>query len=366
MIAGLISIVYISISFYYLIKSDSLFLGTKYTYPKILKKVLMIIILIDIIVQGIYNTPFFVEEDEESIIYLVFNSVGLIKVVDFKTNNITNTTDTTNTTNTEFEEVVNIDQTIEVFAKAFIYLLMSLQLLIYESKSFKKYYLVYLLNRKNEAKKSSLINSFTFNNRRVQIFGKSLYLRQQSDESMEELKNIINELNGQLNQMGKSLLYKKALDKERPLDYINKENPDMLKRQNKEYNTYNLFREDDEKENEKEKEEEDPEKKEDILNMIKKEKNKQDIQYLDASDVEQKIRDIIYRGYLINIYSWFHKQSVSYKNIDSNERIDFDIQTIKGEVTIKSIIENKLNLVLKILDLSKIDKVKMKDIELII
>lgn len=100
--------------------------------------------------------------------------------------------------------------------------------------------------------------------------------------------------------------------------------------------------------------------------MVKKEKDKQDGQYLEASEVEQKIRDIIYRGYLINIYSWFHKQSVSYKNIDSNERIDFDIQTIKGEVTIKSIIENKLNLVLKILDLQKIDKAKMKEIELII
>ena len=365
MIAGLISIVYISISFYYLIKSDSLFLGTKYTYPKILKKVLMIIILIDIIVQGIYNTPFFVQE-EDSIIYVIFNSIGLIKVVDFNTNGTIATNETMpingTDTNTEYEETVNIDQTIEVFAKAFIYLLISLQLLIYESKSFKKYYLVYLLNRKNEEKKSSLINSFTFNNRRVQIYGKSLALRQQSDEAMDELKDIINELNKQLNQMGKSLLYKKVLNKERPLEYINRANPDMSKTQSKEYNSYNLFRKDDENE----KEEEDKEKKEEILNMVKKDKDKQENQYLDASEVEQKIRDIIYRGYLINIYSWFHKQSVSYKNIDSNERIDFDIQTIKGEVTIKSIIENKLNLVLKILDLTKIDKAKMKEIELII
>ena len=59
MIAGLVSIVYISISFYYLIKSDALFLGTKYTYPIILKKVLMMVILLDIIFQGIYSTPFF-------------------------------------------------------------------------------------------------------------------------------------------------------------------------------------------------------------------------------------------------------------------------------------------------------------------
>lgn len=63
----------------------------------------------------------------------------------------------------------------------------------------------------------------------MQIYGKSLSLRQQSDEAMEELKDIITELNAQLNQMGKSLLYKKALNKERPLEYINRVNPDISK-----------------------------------------------------------------------------------------------------------------------------------------
>ena len=99
---------------------------------------------------------------------------------------------------------------------------------------------------------------------------------------------------------------------------------------------------------------------------MEKYKGNKNTQYLEASEVEQRIRDLIYKGYLINIYSWFHKQSVSYKNIDTNERIDFDIDTIKGEVIVKSIIENKLNLVLKILDLEDIDKAKMKEIELII
>ena len=119
MIAGLISIIYISISFHYLIKSDSLFLGVKYTYPKALKKVLMIIILLDIFAQGVYSTPFF-NQEEDSLGYKILNSIGLIKVVDFgKESND--------------KENIKIDQNIEVFAKAFIYLLMSLQLLIYDS-----------------------------------------------------------------------------------------------------------------------------------------------------------------------------------------------------------------------------------------
>ena len=346
MIAGLISIAYISISFYYLIKSDSLFLGTKYTYPKVLKKVLMIIILLDIFVQGIYSTPFFIQE-KDSIGYKIFNSIGLIKVVDFGKDS-------------NEKETINIDQNIEVYGKAFIYLLMSLQLLIYDSRSFKKYYLVYLLSHKNEAKKSSLINSFTFNNRRVQIFQKSLSLRQQSDKAMEELKNIINELNKKLNQIGKSLLSKNTM--EQPLEYINRIHPDTPKNQNIEYNSYNIFS----KNNDKKGEQIEQEKDDGIMNTIKKEKDKNNSPYLEEEEVEERIRDIIYKGYLINIYSWFHKQSVSYKNIDINERIDFDIETIKGEVTIKSIIENKLNLVLKILDLKNIDKAKMKEIELII
>ena len=383
MIAGLISICYISFSFYYLIKSDSLFLGIKYTYPKILKKILMFVILFDIIFQGIYSTPYICQE-KGSLGYKIFNSIGLIKVINFNeintTSNVNKTVnDTINDTisdnpnetlyetlyatlNSTANEQIEIDQKVEVFGKAFIYLLMSLQLLIYESKSFKKYYLVYLLSHKNESKKSSIINSFTFNNKRVQIFGKSLSLRQQSDEAMEDLKNLINELNGKLNKIGKSLLTKKTLTKEKPLEYINRVNSEISRKNNKDYNSYNLFGNKNENMNEIIEED----KKNGLLDKLKKGKESNNSPYLEPSEVEQRIRDIIYKGYLINIYSWFHKQSVSYKNLDENERVDFDIETIQGEVKIKSIIENKLNLVLKILDLNNIDKTKMKEIELII
>ena len=351
MIAGLVSIVYISISFYYLMKSDALFLGTKYTYPIVLKKVLMIIILLDIIVQGVYSTPFFSQE-EGTLGYKIFNSVGLIKVVDFGKN----------TTNTEEINKIDIDQNIEVYGKAFIYLLMSLQLLIYESKSFKKYYLVYLLSHKSETKKSSIINSFTFNNKRVHIFEHSLLLRQQSDDAIDDLKNIVNELNWKLSQIGKKLLTKKDFQKERPLDYVNRINKDQLDKNSKEYNSYNLFV----KKGEKPNEEIESQKNEGLKTLFKKRKESKGSQYLDPSEVEQRIRDLIYKGFLIKLYSWFHKQSFSFKNLDINERIDFDIETIQGEVTIKSIIENKLNTILKILDLEQIDKAKMKEIELII
>ena len=153
---------------------------------------------------------------------------------------------------------------------------MSLQLLIYESKSFKKYYLVYLLNHKNESKKSSIINSFTFNNQRVEIFGKSLSLRQQSYEAMEDLKYIINELNGKLNLMGKKLLLtRKTMSKDMPLDYINRVNPDNSDKDSKDYNSYNLF----EKKNEEDNKIVEEGKKEELLNIPNKEEEKKKNKY---------------------------------------------------------------------------------------
>ena len=74
----------------------------------------LIINLIDIIVQGIYSTPFFAQEEE----YVIFNSKCLIKVFYFKINetNSDNIINPTKRINTEYEETVNIEQTIEVFA----------------------------------------------------------------------------------------------------------------------------------------------------------------------------------------------------------------------------------------------------------
>ena len=157
---------------------ELLYLGEKYTYFKAIKTVLRTVILIDIFLQGIYQTPF-LNPETNSFLYNIFNAIGFIKVIEI-----------------EEKGEIKIDQSIQVFSKAIIYLLISLQILIYESNHFKRYYLVYLLSHKNESKKSSIINSFTFNNRRVELYEKSLALRQQSGEAMEDLKNIINELNG--------------------------------------------------------------------------------------------------------------------------------------------------------------------------
>ena len=320
MLAGPLSIFYVAISFYYLIKSDSLFLGTKYSYPKMLKKLLIVVVLIDITIQAIYQTPYF-SQSEDSPWYDLCKAIGLIKVIDFKKDE--NNKDT-----------VVIDQEVEVFGKALIYFFMSVQILIYDSKSFQRYYLVYLLSFKYDINKLSKINAFTYNNNRAKIFNKSLEIRQRTDKTMDDLKDIL--INTKLNE----------------------ENDEPIKKHStKSFSSKHLIRIKERKNTE----EEELKKKEE-----EKKKNEDNGEFLEVEEVKERIQKVIYSGFLMQTYLWLHKNSASYKNIELDARPDFDIDTIKGDTQIKSVIENDLNRGLNILDLTKIDKNKMKHILLII
>ena len=83
LIGRLISILYITVSLYYIINCELLYLGERYTYFKTIKQFLRTIILIDILIQGIYQTPF-VNPEENDLSYKIFNAIGFIKVVYFK------------------------------------------------------------------------------------------------------------------------------------------------------------------------------------------------------------------------------------------------------------------------------------------
>jgi hypothetical protein len=211
LIGRLISIFYVTLSLYYLINCELLYLGERYTYFTTIKKIVRTVILIDILIQGVYQTPF-VSPDKEDLSYKIFNAIGFVQVVNFENN-----------------EKILIVQSSQVFSKAIIYLLISLQILIYESNHFKRYYLVYLLENKNEFKRHSIINSFKFNNQRVKIFQQSLNIRQRSDQAMEDLKKVIEELNDKLKEIGGKLFddisRKKTINiSNKNLNNINNEN----------------------------------------------------------------------------------------------------------------------------------------------
>ena len=313
MTAGPISCIYFGAGFYYLIKSDCIFLGQEYSYPKAIKRSLRIIVLIDIILQGIYQLPIFYDGTE--ITYKIFSSLGFVKIIKVDDNEIQS------------------DLQLEIFGKALIYFFMSLQNLIYNSKTFKLYYLVYLLENKFQTNKTSLVNAFTFNNDRVKVYQKSLAIRQKTVESMNNLNDLINELNSKLNKVGDKIFSKNKFEvREKPLDFLK----------------YNQLKEEEENKSN---------------NNDNPDKSKI---FLEEDDIKEKIRSMLYDRFITKLYLWLHKHSANYKNVDKNAKNDFYIETIKGETTIKSIIESDINTALSILDLTGFEKNDMKDIELLI
>ena len=355
LIGRLISIFYVTLSLYYLINCELLYLGERYTYFTTIKKIVRTVILIDILIQGVYQTPF-VSPDKEDLSYKIFNAIGFVQVVNFENN-----------------EKILIVQSSQVFSKAIIYLLISLQILIYESNHFKRYYLVYLLENKNEFKRHSIINSFKFNNQRVKIFQQSLNIRQRSDQAMEDLKKVIEELNDKLKEIGGKLFddisRKKTINiSDKNLNNINNEN--NINNINNENNIYNDNNIDNENESRittlQEKNLINAGKKEGILGFIKQTTaiNKEKT-YLPVDEVKKKIKNMLYSNFIIKLYLFLHKHSASYRSIEEEEKDDFDIETIKGETKIKSIIEHDVNRLLNITDLEHFDKDDLKNVELL-
>ena len=174
MITGLLSIFYIIICFLYLINSDKIYLGRIYGYPQAIKRLLKICVIVDITLQIIYQIPY-LSPDKNSIFQKIFDVLGLIKLIDYEAKN-------------EIENKLEIQlisgAILEVIGKPFIYFFLSLQIIIYNSKDFKKYYLTFLLNQKFEFTKNSLINSFRFNNDRIDAFKNSMNLRLKSEKAM--------------------------------------------------------------------------------------------------------------------------------------------------------------------------------------
>ena len=58
MVSGLLSIFYIIFSLVFLMKSNAMYVGKPYYYPKAVKTFLRVAILIDIAIQALYQTPY--------------------------------------------------------------------------------------------------------------------------------------------------------------------------------------------------------------------------------------------------------------------------------------------------------------------
>ena len=360
MTAGILSTVYFGTCFYYLIKSDNIYLGEEFTYPKAIDRTLRIIVLIDITIQGIYQTPFFIMNADD-IRYKLLSALGFIKVMDLNNNEI------------------DASNKLDIYGKAIIYFFMSVQHFIYDSKYFKRYYLAYLLENKFKTNKRSLINTFTFNNSRIKIFQKSLSIRQKTMEAMDDLKKIILELNEKLNQMGEAIFGKSTINNKNIADKKNIDKTNRRRSANNKLitnldndifssmslpdineNNNNINNEKNNKNN-LNKSNIQEEVKENFVDSYKSQNKPK--KELEPDEIKERIKSMIYNRFITKIYLWLHKNSANYKSVPKNAKINFDIETIKGETEIQSIIETDMNRALSIVDLTGLDKNDMKEIK---
>ena len=351
MIAGLLSIFYFSICIYFIIKSDSIYLGKKYYYPKAIKKLLKITILIDIILQAIYQTPFFTQ-NEESPAYKIFRAIGLIKVVDFENDNEIN---------------VKFLQMAEVIGKALIYFFISFQTLIYDSSNFKKYYLIYLLGHKFKFRKMSLINSFKYNNKRIKIFEESLSIRHDSSEAMEDLKKTLEIWNEKLQKLSNNMFEKQLKQNDIPLDYDTNKLLPTSSKENSLNNENNILNMKKTKNNFEVRNINDFVRasfSENFLGSMKK--NIKEKIYLDPEKIKKKIKEILLGKIVTKLYKWFHKHSASYKSLSLESKYDYEKDAIMGHTKITSLIEKEVNNQLDIIDLSNFDEKELAKIEFIL
>ena len=297
MISGFISIIYIVCSLAFLITSTSIYLGEKYYYPKAIKTVLRVIILIDITAQIIYQSPYFEAENIKDLL----ENIGLNKILIFQ-----------NQEGENGQNIYNYDilknKLFLVFAKAFIHLFMSIQTLIYSSQTFQEYYLSYIITKNNTMFKMSLMNIYKFNNNRMQTMKASI---DQRNEMFRSLKN----LNYKLEQF----------------------NPNSQKKDDNYINSFSEI-------NEQKEEGQEKEKKKNILpNYIDNQEKEKRTKF-----VRESIKNMILDGFLIQLHIKIHKNAADYTSIfNKDEKRIYKKDIIQGKTKIMSFIEkqteNELN-----------------------
>ena len=414
-ISGLFSIFYILFSLYFLITSTSIYLGKEYLYPRAIKTPLRIIILIDILAQISYQSPFLETNNK------ILEFIGLHKIINYTQIEEKTSSDT-------YEIQLNMEPLFLVLAKAFIYLLMSFQVLVYSSHNFQEYYFSYIITKNNKTDRISYMNAYQFNNKRIAAMNDSVNLRNDMTESMIKLERMINQWNFDLKKTKsinikkekknliivkdetKNLIDKEKEDIEENNEILNdikpnikligkkklKLKPKKIKEEIKEENEKEEIKEEQKelpKENENKAEIKEEEKKEDQDIDLKEELNEEkpeiktdgnnqifstefdknieekikqveeeEDKILPKEEVYKKIKEVLLSGFFMKIYLLINKYSSSYMSIKKEEKDLYEKNVIKGESNMVSFIESQIDMKLNSLDLSSFTKREMKEV----
>ena len=155
-IIGLISIFYSIVAFYYLFKSINFIQGLKFSYPWFIRKVLVIVLFVDIVLQIIYQIPFNIHLKDKPLGDFL-DILGFPIIIDYD-----------KIDSTDKKVYINFELLNGLMIKALAFYMISIQSVIFSSKDFKEKYLVNVIKFKKKQSKYSLIYSYAFNNKRIE------------------------------------------------------------------------------------------------------------------------------------------------------------------------------------------------------
>ena len=353
LISGLISAIYISFSLYFLMKSTNLILGNKCDYPKAIKTFMRIIIVVDILIQLIFQAPFVPSNNK--ILSTTLKTIGI--------NTMINYTSTTDTSDPNKSITFDSNESVLVYAKAFICFIMSIQVVVYSSEDFQKFYLAYILTKKELTRKLAFMNVFWFNNKRIEQMSKEFEHRKNMKKAMTKLESMLEEWDqklGSVSTRSQLITGDKPSTENDNKDKEKENDGDLLQPTT-------------------------PEQQQDIPNEQQVSPDKQTSpnesplnrkrrhltsakslvdtpQYLEEEEVKKRIKEHILKKFLVKILLSLHKANPNYNSIEKSEREDFIKDIITGKTELLTIIEREINIELESLDLTEITE---KDIPII-
>ena len=340
MISGLLSLFYITFSLYFLVTSNKMILGEKYYYPKAIKKILRVAVIADITIQIIYQTPYFSinqkEDEEENFLIKILKIIGFNKIINYGTDN----------NSEKYFEIYN-DQLILVIAKAISYFFMGIQILIYSSQDFQEHYLSYIITRREDLRRKSLMNVFRFNNKRIKTMNKSLLLREEMSLSMNSLQKILNNWESKLANLETKNTQKSLLSLDKSSNNRIEDNIDNDNKNNDDINNDNINNDNINNDN----------------NDLEKIEEEIEEKIFDKETVRKYIREWILDRLLIRLEKWLYKYCMDYSSINNEEKDEYEKDIIQGNPFTKSLLEKMVDINLETLKLSEFTTEEMKEVK---
>ena len=384
MVSGFVSVVYIIISLYFLLTSTKIYLGINYSYPRAIKKLLRIMILVDIMLQIFYQIPFVdtktdsnEENERNSDFYTILGYIGLNKIIVFGIDEEGN-----------FDVDIGWSEMFLVLAKVLLYFLMSLQILIYSSPNFLEYYFGYIITKDRNLKRSSLMNVFKFNNQRIEVMNSTIKLRQENAEKMIHLEKTLERLSQEIKKKRQEMEAEneKIKEEEENNNIDNIDNAfDIEEVEEEEINKEEAFKTmiggftnlsknlSDSSKNGLKKEKSKivmdsiiQQKKSVSESLLPLKSNTLEISsepYLKEKDVIKKVKEWILSGTLVKFQIGLHKLVANYNNIPEKEKINYERDMIQGKCQVNSYVETLIENELNAIDISVFTESEMKELK---